>query len=156
MSSRIHSILARIALALAIPLFAFAVGGYVWLTRTYEVVEGSDVFDVAEGRWAWTTDSGGCAAKWHEVSFSPDRRIMTIASSEPYERADGKFDSVAVYDILEHTRGRIRGAIRGETRLTADGQPVVWDLVLRSHDRYAWHRTDWITGEFTRDIRRCE
>ena len=156
MASRIHSILPRLAIGLVIPILALAIGAYVWFTRAYEVPEGTEVFDAAEGRWAWTTDTGGCAAKWHRISFSQDRRIMTITSSEPYAGADGKVDSVAVYDILEHTRGRIRGAIRGETRLTADSQPVVWDLVLRGPDRYAWHRTDWVPGGLTREIRRCD
>jgi hypothetical protein len=80
---------------------------------------------------------------------------MTITSSEPYEGFQGKLDSVAVYDILEHTQGWIRGAIRGETRLTAQGEPAVWDLVLRSPDRYAWHRTDWVRGGLTQEIHRC-
>lgn len=128
----------------------------MWSTRPYELPVGSTIFDVVQGRWAWTTDRGSCASQWHEIAFSPDRRIMTITSSEPYEGADGKMDSVAVYDVLEHTRGRIRGAIRGETRLTAQRQPVVWDLVLRSPDKYAWHRTDWITGSLTGEIQRCE
>jgi hypothetical protein len=154
--SRIHAILPRIAVALALPLLAGGVGAYVWLTRSYEVPEGSDVFEVAAGRWAWTTDSTDCTTEWHTISFSPDRQVMTITNSEPYERPDGMLDSVAVYDVVEHTRGRIRGAIRGETRLTADSQPVVWDLVLRSEDRYAWHRTDWIRGGLTREIQRCE
>ena len=81
---------------------------------------------------------------------------MTITSSEPYEGADGKLDSVAVYDVLEHTRSRIRGAIRGETRLTENGEPVVWDLVLRSPNRYAWHRTDWPPVALTGEIQRCD
>jgi hypothetical protein len=155
MASRIHSILPRLALGLILPLIAVAVGAYVWWTKPYEVGAGSEIFDVVEGRWAWTTDSTGCADKWHDIAFSPDHRVMTISSAEPYEGADGKFDSVAVYDILEHTRSRIRGAIRGEMRLTAAGEPVVWDLVLRSRDRYAWHRTDWIAGGLTREIERC-
>ena len=32
---------------------------------------------------------------------------------------------------------------------------VVWDLVLRSADRYAWHRADWVRGGYTREIQRC-
>ena len=80
---------------------------------------------------------------------------MRITSSKPYKGVDGKLDSVAVYDIQAATRTWIRGAIRGETRLTAEGRPVVWDLVLRSADRYAWHRTDWFQGGYTREIERC-
>jgi hypothetical protein len=155
MPSRIHAIVPRIAIVLAVPLVALAVAAYYWATRPYKVPAGSDIFDVVQGRWAWTTDTGGCATKWHRIAFSADRQVMTIASSEPYVGADGKLDSVAVYDILAHTDSWIRGAIRGETRLTADSQPVVWDLVLRSPDRYAWHRTDWFAGALTRAVERC-
>ena len=80
---------------------------------------------------------------------------MTITSSKPYELEDGTLDSVAVYDIAEHTDSWIRGAIRGETRLTSEGEPVVWELVLRSPNKYAWHRTDWIAGGLTAAIERC-
>ena len=31
--------------------------------------------------------------------------------------------------------------------VVADDRPVVWDLVLRSPNRYAWHRTGLDVGE---------
>ena len=108
-----------------------------------------------EGTWAWTTENTNCATDPHTITFTPDREQMIITAAHPYRRADGKLDSVAVYDIQAHTGGWIRGAIRGETRLTPDGRPVVWDLVLQSPDRYVWHRTDWLPGAHTRAIRRC-
>jgi hypothetical protein len=117
---------------------ALGVGAYIWYSRPYDVPPGSDIFEVVTGRWAWTSDSARCTTNWHRISFTPDRRVMTIASSKPYQGADGKFDSVAVYDIQAHTTSWIRGAIRGEQRPTNDGRPVVWDLVLRSPDRYVW------------------
>jgi hypothetical protein len=153
--SRIHSILPRVAIvigAIAVPLLILT---YVAATRPYEVPDGKDIFSVAQGRWAWTTTSTGCAKDWHRISFNADRSVMTIASSKPYRGADGKWDSLAVYDILAHSRSFIRGAIRGETRMTPDHHPVVWDLVLRSPDRYAWHRTDWLFQAYTADIERC-
>ena len=155
MASRIHSVLPRLAIIAFLPLVAVAVLGYRYLTRPYSAPAGSSVFEVADGRWAWSTVPGGCDTSWHRISFSPDHRVMTISSSKPYERSDGTLDSVAVYDISAHTDTWIRGAIRGETRLTAEGKPVVWDLVLRSPTRYAWHRTDWIAGGLTAAIERC-
>lgn len=152
-ASRIHSSLPRIALASGVPLVALAVTVYFLYTRAYPG-EG-DVFAEVEGRWAWTGREGGCVSDWHRITFSPDHRVMMITNSKPYERADGAWDSVAVYDIVAHGPGWIRGAIRGETRLTPEGEPVVWDLVLRAPDRYAWHRTDWYRGGYTAAVRRC-
>jgi hypothetical protein len=154
-ASRIHSILPRVALALGLPGLTLIVGAYLSYTRPYVVPAGTDIFTVVQGRWAWTTTASGCSNDWHRISFTPDHNVMTIASSKPYKTARGTFDSVAVYDVQAHTQSWIRGAIRGETRLTADRRPVVWDLVLRSPDRYAWHRTDWTLGGYTVEIERC-
>ena len=154
-ASRIHAIIPRIAIAVGLPGVFVLVGVYLWSSRPYAVEPDTDIFAVVQGRWAWTTADSGCTNDWHRITFSPDRKVMSIASSKPYEGADGKLDSLAVYDIQDHTRSWIRGAIRGETRLTRGGQPVVWDLALRSPDRYVWHRTDWIRGGYTREIRRC-
>jgi hypothetical protein len=155
MASRIHSILPRIAAIVTLPAIGLFVVAVWWSKRPYVVPPDASIFDVVRGRWAWTGRENGCESDWHEISFSADRRIMTIASSTPYEGADGKLDSIATYDIHAHTTSWIRGAIRGEQRRTPEGQPVVWDLVLRAHDRYAWHRTDWIAGTYTRSIERC-
>ena len=155
MASRIHAVLPRVALSLGLVGSVAGLAGYYWYTRPYEVPADMDVYRVVEGTWAWTTSDSACTRDWHRIGFSPDRTVMTITSSQPYRGADGKSDSIAVYDILAHSRGWIRGAIRGETRLTEDGRPVVWDLVLRSRNRYAWHRTDWARGGYTREIRRC-
>jgi len=155
MPSRIHAIVPRVALAAALPLLALIVGSYFWYIRPYVVPPGTDIFTAVQGIWAWTTSDSACTRDWHRITFSPDHRIMRITSSKPYKGTDGKLDSVAVYDIQAATGTWIRGAIRGETRLTAEGRPVVWDLVLRSADRYAWHRTDWSQGGYTREIERC-
>ena len=153
--SRIHSILPRVALALAVPGAVAVFFAYRSYTQPYTPPDGNP-FAVAEGRWAWTTTAGGCGNDWHRITFSPDRSVMTITSSKPYKLADGTLDSVAVYDIQASGPGWIRGAIRGETRKTPDGRLVVWDLVLRSPNRYAWHRTDWFRGGYTREIHRCD
>ena len=155
MASRIHSILPRVVAILALPLFGVLVAAVSWYNRPYVVPSDSSIFDAVRGRWAWTGNPDGCQAEWHEISFSPDHRVMLITSAKPYEGADGKLDSIATYDIQAHTSSWIRGAIRGEQRLTDAGQPVVWDLVLRSENRYAWHRTDWGAGGYTRAIERC-
>jgi len=154
MASRIHSILPRVGLAM-VPLSLLAGIAYLWHERPYELPADQDVFTVVQGTWAWTTADSNCATNPHTIKFTPDHKGMIITAARPYRRPDGRFDSVAFYDIRAHTRSSIRGAIRGETRMTEDGHPVVWDLVLKSPDRYAWHRTDWTFGSYTREIRRC-
>lgn len=153
--SRLHAIIPRVAVGLGVPGIVVLGVAYLAYVEPYEVEPDADIFALVQGKWAWTTVDSGCAKEWHRITFTPDRTVMTIAASEPYKGADGELDSLAVYDILSHTRSRIRGAIRGETRLTDEGDPVVWDLALRGADSYAWHRTDWGAGTYTREIERC-
>lgn len=153
--SRIHSILPRIALAIGLLL---PVAGFLLFrsfTKSYEPPPGTDIFALVQGSWAWTTADSNCLTDPQRITFTPDHRGMIITLAHPFTRPDGTQDSVAYYDILRVTPNSIRGAIRGETRLTADSQPVVWDLVVRSPNRFAWHRTDWAGWELTRDMRRC-
>jgi len=140
---------------LVIPLAGLGVAGYRWFTHRYGHPFAPRIFESLEGRWKSSDTTGACTADWHEIRFSADHRVMTITSSRPYEETGGRLDSVAVYDIQTRWPNGIRGAIRGETRVTKDGRPVVWDLVLRSSNRYAWHRTDWAPGAYTRDVERC-
>lgn len=155
MASRVHSIFPRVALGIGPLLVLGAVGAYLRHTQPYEVPAVADIFTVVQGTWAWTTDDSNCVTDPHRIAFTSDHTGMIITLAHPYRWPDGRLDSVAFYDIQTYTRTWIRGAIRGETRLTESGRPVVWDLVLRSRDRYVWHRTDWARGAYTRDIRRC-
>lgn len=155
MTSRIHAILPRVAVLIGLALVAGGTVAYLRYTHPYTVPPGTDIFAFVTGRWAWTTDSSRCSTHWHDISFSPDHRVMTIANAYSFKGVDGKFDSLTVYDIQAHTDAWIRAAIRGEQRLTEDGRPVVWDLVLRAPNRYVWHRTDWVVGGYTRAIERC-
>ncbi|MCU0626862.1 MAG: hypothetical protein MUF21_10335, partial [Gemmatimonadaceae bacterium] len=50
---------------------------------------------------------------------------------------------------------RIRGAIRGETRVDDNGAPVVWELVMFGPDSYRWRDTTWSEGRYTGAITRC-
>jgi hypothetical protein len=150
-----HSLMARAALivGLLLPVALFVL--YRSVTRTYDPPPGTDLFSLVQGTWAWANSDSTCASDPQTISFTPDRTGMIIRLAHPYKLADGTVHTFAYYDILRVTRSSIRGAIRGETRLTPDGRAVVWDLILESRDRFAWHRTDWQTWERTRDLRRC-
>jgi hypothetical protein len=132
-TSRIHDILPRVAVALApVLLGLFALG--IWgMSQFLRMPEDADVFEIAAGTWGWVDGPNTCKANPHTISFASDRQSMT------YEDGSGTY----VYDIVEHEMGRIRGAIRGEDRMTDAGVPVVWDLLLRGPNMYVWHRTDW-------------
>ena len=76
---------------------------------------------------------------------------MTI--SKPATKTDTGWS--ATYDILSLSPSRLRGAIRGEKRLTDAGIPVVWDLVPVGPNEYHWQRTDWQAWAYTAGIIRC-
>ncbi len=104
------------------------------------------------GRWDWASRPTRCDDSAHVIAFSPDRRVMTIAM-RPRSTSDTGW--LATYDLLSLTPTRIRGAIRAETRLTDQGTPVVWDLVMFGPDEYHWHRTDWAAWNYTPGVVRC-
>jgi len=127
----------------------------LWEMRTtaYSVPAGSDIRKTVAGRWTWTTDKKGCANA-HIIAFSDDGKVMTIV--QPSSDIGGGDTSTTTYDITMVSQSAIRGAIRGETRLTDDGKPVVWDLVLVGPDTYRWRRTDWFSAwGYTPSIVRC-
>jgi hypothetical protein len=103
------------------------------------------------GRWDWSTRAHPCGDSAHVIAFSPDRKTMTIAM--PPRLSDTGW--TATYDISRVTPSSLRGAIRGEKRLTDDSVPVVWDLVMFGADEYHWQRTDWPSWHFTAGVVRC-
>ena len=125
----------------------------LWSVRAtpYSVAEGADIRASVAGRWTWASDTAGCRNA-HTIAFADGGKVMTITSADV-----GASDPVTTYDVQFVSRSTIRGAIRGETRMTDDGKPVVWDLVLTSPDEYRWKRTDWRSTpwSYTGRIRRC-
>lgn len=149
----------RKAVRIALWIVGSMAGGYVLLvafgmwalsSRGY-VFPDRDLPRHLSGRWDWSTHAHRCDEGAHVIAFSPDRRTMTI--SLPRSSADTGW--TATYDIITLTPSRLRGAIRGETRLTDRGVPVVWDLVMFGPDEYHWQRTDWKSWQYTAGIIRC-
>jgi hypothetical protein len=143
---------------LGIPLVAMVAlltWWHPWVPRTYSAPASDDVFTVASGVWDWTGADSLCVANPHTISFSPDHSVMYIAHRVPWKDSTGLEHRVAEYGIQSHSPSQIRGLIRGETRLTETGVPVVWDLILTSPNSYAWHRTDWPPNGRTKEVARC-
>ncbi len=121
----------------------------------YDTGRADGPFEVTRGAWDWSTDDSLCLRNPHSIRFSRDRRLMYIAFRVPWTDSTGAPHRVATYEVLASSSSHIRGAIRGETRTTDTGVPVVWDLVLTSDSSYAWHRTDWAEGAQTAEVLRC-
>ncbi len=80
---------------------------------------------------------------------------MMITYEQPTVLVGGEATDAVTYDLFEVTQNYVRGRIRGETRLTASGDAVIWDLMLLSRDSFCWHRTDWGPGGCTSQSIRC-
>jgi hypothetical protein len=143
---------------LGIPLIAMVIlltWWRPWIPKTFSTASDNDVFSVATGAWDWEDADSICIANPHAISFSPDHSVMYLAFRVPWKDSAGTEHRVSEYDIQTRTSSQIRGKIRGETRRTEDGVPVVWDLVLTSPNSYAWHRTDWSPLGRTKEVTRC-
>lgn len=121
--------------------------------HSYSVPAGTSIFETVDGTWDWEGAEGFCEKNPHTITFSADSSIMYLTGRQPW--SDKDTSRVAVYDLVEHTQNRIQGKIRGETRLDAKGQPVVWDLILTSQDSYQWHQVGWPRYARTKTVRRC-
>jgi hypothetical protein len=134
-------------------VFFFIVGLWAVTHPEYTIADGRHVRQHVAGRWDWSTRKAPCTDSAHVIAFAPDFKTMTITQ----ERAarDTAKAMVTTYEIVMTEGSTIRGAIRGETRMTAEKEPVVWDLVLTGPNQYRWHRTDWSATGFTPPIVRC-
>jgi len=151
-----QAMLRELSLLLGVPLALAVAALMVWRPWvTYEVPLGTDIHAVVAGTWDWVGADSLCVRDPHTISFTPDHRVMVLTHTRPWTDSAGVEHRVAEYDIHEVSRRHVRGLIRGETRRTETGEPVVWDLVLSSRDQYRWHRTDWLEGSYTKPVRRC-
>jgi len=89
-----------------------------------------DIFTVVQGTWAWTTADSNCATDppLDQIHAPTTRAMIHHGPPHPYRRPDGRFDSVAFYDIRAHTRSSIRGAnSRRDAHDRKTAYPVVWE-----------------------------
>ncbi len=117
---------------------------------------GDDWAAVLYGSWGWTQGELTCEANPHEIAFSSGRRFIDLEFREPVPGARGTPERHYRYRVLKLGSSSARMQIEGETRMTDEGELVVWDLVMLTHDEYCWHRTDWPAGACTARIARCD
>jgi hypothetical protein len=111
-----------------------------------------DLVEIASGTWGVEVDGATCDDNPHTIEFAADRKTMTL------RYAVGVGDqprTISTYSVIGESANYLRMKMNGETRLTPDGESVVWDLVLLSADSYCWHRTDWQEGGCTQPATRC-
>jgi hypothetical protein len=120
------------------------------------VPAGADVRKFVAGRWDWKSHTKLCGDSAHVIAFPGAGEVMTITQQNRFVDSLGTDRTTTTYDVLRTDSTTIRGAIRGETRRTDDGKPVVWDLVLMGPNEYRWHRTDWWSRGYTAPIVRCD
>ncbi len=117
---------------------------------------GGKVYREMEGVWGWPDGSTSCANNPQTIQFSEDGSRMHIRHRNVVAKtALGRPSSTFEY-VVEGVGNRLmRMRIVGETRLTADGVPVVWDFIVLSRDQFCWHRTDWPWRQCTKRLGRC-
>lgn len=151
-----QAMLKELSVLLGVPLVLAAAVLAWWRPWVmYKVPADSSIYAVVSGTWDWAGADSFCAGDPHTISFSPDQQVMVLTHQLGWTDSAGVEHRIFEYDIHEVSTRHIRGLIRGETRLTDAGKPVVWDLVLTSRDEYRWHRTDWGAGAYTAPVRRC-
>ena len=143
------------AIALAGAVAYRYVGPYLSMGQDYVFDNGRDLPANISGRWDWSTRRPPCGDSAHVISFAADAKVMTIMQEKPSVDSTGRDWTVSTYDIVSIGPSRIRGEIRGETRLARDGTPVIWDLVVVGPDEYRWRATDWPELMYSPPVVRC-
>lgn len=124
------------------------------------VATADSIFALAQGLWDWEGSEKECEAGQQEITVTPDRTMLLLVT-RPMEA--GESPDTTRYRVIEAgpqilpwAPFAIRLDMEGEDRRTDDGKLVVWDLVLKSRDRFHWHRTDWPPNGLTEAMIRCD
>jgi len=125
-----------------------------WKPHRHDEATAGFFMDRVSGVWDLEGGSSFCQANPHRISFSPDHRLMLLTFRHEPDSAVLR-QRVFVYDISSSTDSGIVAMLRGETRRTAQGAPVEWELILTTEDSYAWRQTDWPPASHTPDRARC-
>jgi hypothetical protein len=108
-----------------------------------------------EGTWGLPGSFASCEENAVTISFSDDGDEMRIQYSQPIPGPDDVPGTDFRYRVIGVAGNSVRMALDGETRTTADGDLVVWDLARLSDEAYCWHRADWEPESCTPPRLRC-
>lgn len=111
------------------------------------------------GEWDYVGSPLLCGPGRHTIRVTADSASFEVSTPD----VDGGPARVTTYQIVRIGPGIvsgqlhvIRGFVEGETRRGANGDPIMWDLVLDGADRYGWHRNDWHDDQRSVDVLRCD
>ena len=101
------------------------------------------------GPWAW--ESMSCSEDARTFTFDISKRAMYLHA----KTEEGK-DSTWTYRILKTWDNGLQGRILGEKRMTRDGKPVHWNLILRNNHTYYWELANARSFRASEYVLRCE
>jgi hypothetical protein len=107
------------------------------------------------GRWDWAETSPRCGDSAAELSFTDDGQGLRVRVATGVYIGTTLLGPEAKYTILAESQDVLRMQLDGETRQTAAGTIVVWDVVLLDPDQFCWHRADWKSDVCTKPLLRC-
>jgi hypothetical protein len=115
------------------------------------------VFDRAAGLYGHPGEiNWSCEDNPHQIDFSSSPPHALFDWATPVEGYDGSQRNHVTYDVLDWDESSITMRMEGETRLTDDGQVVVWILRLTAQpDGYCWGRRDWPMMRCQHQALRC-
>lgn len=107
-----------------------------------------DIFDRFPGDYGMPSlGTPLCQDNAHRITFSADRSRAIFDWRRPFENYRGEAMQTGGYTVLGHDETSITLALDDESRLTAEGAPVVWILRhIETPEGYCWGRTDWPAG----------
>lgn len=107
------------------------------------------------GRWDWAEASPRCGDTAAELSLTDDGDGLRVRVATGVYIGTILLGPEAKYTILAESQEVLRVQLDGETRRTAAGAVVLWDVVLLDPDQFCWHRADWTSDVCTKPLRRC-
>lgn len=107
------------------------------------------------GSWGEASSSDVCERNPETITFTPDGQYMLVERKVLGCATEADCRKSFRYRILGHTDSYIRVAMENETRLDANGNPVVWHIVPLDHNTFCWGRDDWPEGGCTPNRKRC-
>lgn len=112
------------------------------------------------GRWGVAGAAAACGSKAQTYRFEGGNRLrVSSATALPLEQSlDREQPREILYNILpvfEDHPSILRMERIGETRVSAAGRPLIWDIYLKDSTTLCWHRYDTRGSECSVVLKKC-